>query len=66
MKHNVRLTVVSLLNLLLLTFHLTHDTIRQAEGSVKYPIPVVVFSLLLYATLMAPDRVWGYIVMLFG
>lgn len=66
MKHNVRLTVVSLLTLLLLTFHLTHDTIRQAEGSVKYPIPVVVFSLWLYATLMAPDRVWGYVVMLFG
>ena len=66
MKHNVRLTVVSLLTLLLLTLHLTHDTIRQAEGSVKYPIPVVVFSLWLYATLMAPDRVWGYIVMLFG
>lgn len=66
MKHDVTLTVVSLLTLLLLTFHLTHDTIRQVEGSVKYPIPVVVFSLLLYATLMAPDRVWGYVVMLLG
>ena len=66
MRHNVRLTIVSLLTLVLLTFHLTHDTIRQVEGSVKYPIPVVVFSLWLYATLMAPDRVWGYVVMLFG
>lgn len=66
MKHNARLIIVSLLTLLLLTFHLTHDTIRQVEGSVKYPIPVVVFSLWLYATLMAPDRVWGYIVMLIG
>lgn len=66
MKHNVKLTVVSLLTLLLLTIHLTHDTIRQAEGSVKYPIPVVVFSLWLYGTLMAPDRVWGYVIMLLG
>lgn len=66
MKRNVVLTVVSLVTLLLLTLHLTHDTIRQVEGSVKYPIPVVVFSLLLYATLMASDRVWGYVVMLFG
>ena len=66
MKRNVPLTVVSLLTLLLLTFHLTHDTIRQAEGSVEYPIPVVVFSLLLYATLMAPDRIWGQVVMLLG
>lgn len=66
MKRNVTLTVVSLLTLLLLTFHLTYDTIRQAEGSVKYPIPVVVFSLWLYATLVAPDRVWGYVTMLLG
>lgn len=66
MKNNVTLAVVSLLTLLLLTFHLTHDTIRQAEGSMTYPIPVVVLSVWLYATLMAPDRVWGYVVMLLG
>ena len=66
MKRNIVLPVVSFLNLVLLTAHLTHDTIRQAEGSVQYPIPVVVFSLLLYATLMAPDRVWGLVVMLLG
>lgn len=66
MKHNVTLTVVSLVTLLLLTLHLAHDTILQAEGSMQYPIPVVVFSLWLYATLMAPDRIWGYVVMLLG
>jgi hypothetical protein len=66
MKRNVTLTVVSLLTLVLLTLHLTHDTIRQAEGSVKYPVPVVVFSVWLYATLMAPDRVWGHVIMLLG
>ena len=66
MKQNVTLTVVSLLTLLLLTLHLTHDTMLQAEGHVKYPVPVVVFSLWLYATLMAPDRVWGYVIMLLG
>ena len=66
MKRNVTLSVVSLVTLLLLTFHLAHDTILQAEGSMKYPIPVVVFSLWLYATLMASDRVWGYVVMLLG
>lgn len=66
MRHNVTLTVMSLLTLLLLSLHLTHDTILQAEGSVRYPIPVVVFSVWLYATLMAPDRVWGYVIMLLG
>ena len=66
MRRNVTLALVSLLNLLLLIVHLTQDTLRQAEGSVEYPIPMLVFSLLLYASLMAPDRVWGYIVMLLG
>ena len=60
MKENVMLIVASLLSLLLMTFHITHDTIRQAEGSVQYPIPVIVFALWLYGTLMLSDRVWGY------
>ena len=38
MKPNVVLPVASLLSLLLMTFHMTHDVIRQAEGSVLYPI----------------------------
>ena len=66
MKHNVVLTVASLLTLLFMTFHFTHDVIRQAEGANLYPIPVVVFALWLYGTLMLSDRVWGYVIMLFG
>ena len=66
MKRNLLLIVASLLSLLFMTFHLTHDVIRQAEGSVKYPIPVVIFALWLYATLLGSDRVWGYVIMLLG
>ena len=66
MKHNVALTVASLLSLLFMTFHLTHDVIRQAEGANTYPIPVLVFALWLYGTLMLSDRVWGYVIMLVG
>ena len=66
MKHNTVLTVASLLTLLFITFHLTHDVIRQAEGSVLYPIPVVVFALWLYGTVMLSERVWGYVIMFFG
>ena len=66
MKPNLALTVTSLLSLLFLTFHMTHDTIRQAEGSVTYPIPIFVFAVWLYGTLMLSDRVWGYVIMLFG
>jgi hypothetical protein len=66
MKPNLALASASLLSLLLLTIHLTHDVILQAEGAVKYPIPVLVFALWLYGTLMLSDRVWGYVIMLLG
>ncbi len=66
MKHNVQLIVASLLSLLLMIVHLTQDTIRQPEGSMTYPIPVVFLALWLYATLVASDRVWGYVMMLLG
>ena len=66
MKPNVLLTVASLLTLLLGTFHMTHDVLRQAEGSVKYPIPVLIFAVWLYGTLMLSDRPWGYVIMLLG
>ncbi len=66
MKHNVMLTVASLLSLLFTIIHLTHDVMRQAEGAVMFPIPVVVFAVWLYATLMLSDRISGYIIMLLG
>ena len=66
MKHHVVLTVASLLSLLLMIVHLTQDTILQPEGSMTYPIPVVVLSLWLYATLVASERIWGYVMMLLG
>lgn len=66
MKPSGVLIVASLLSLLLMIVHLTQDTLRQAEGSMTYPIPVVVLALWLYATLVASDRVWGYVMMLLG
>ena len=66
MKPSFVLTVASLLSLLFMTFHMTHDVIRQAEGAVAYPIPVIVFALWLYGTLMLSERVWGYVIMLVG
>jgi hypothetical protein len=66
MKHNRALIVASLLSLLLTIVHLSQDVILQGDGHVKYPIPVVVFALWLYATVMASDRIWGYIIMLLG
>ena len=66
MKHKVMLIVASLLTLLLTITHLTQDVMRQADGTNKIPIPIVVFAVWLYGTLMLSDRIWGYIIMLFG
>jgi hypothetical protein len=66
MKDDVVLTVASLLSLLFMTFHMTHDVMRQAEGAVTYPIPVLVFALWLYGTVALSGRVWGYVIMLVG
>ena len=66
MKPSIMLTVASLLSLLLIMFHLTSDVLLQAEGAVKYPIPVVIFVVWLYGTLMLSDRALGYIIMLLG
>ena len=66
MKHNVALRVASLLSLLFMTFHMTHDVIRQPEGAVLYPIPVIIFALWLYGTLILSDRAWGYAIMFLG
>ena len=66
MKRNVMLIVASLLTLLLTIIHLTQDVMRQADGTNMIPIPVVVFAVWLYGTLMLSDRIWGYIIMLLG
>jgi hypothetical protein len=66
MKPKVMLIVASLLTLLLTIIHLTQDVMRQADGTNKIPIPIVVFAVWLYGTLVLSDRIWGYIIMLFG
>lgn len=66
MKHNTMLRVASLLTLLLTIIHVTQDFMSEADLTNRIEIPVVVFAVWLYATLMLSDRVWGYIIMLFG
>jgi hypothetical protein len=60
------LKCLSLLTLLLMTVHMTQDVLGQREGAVLYPIPVLVFTLWLYATLFGADRAWAYVVMFLG
>ena len=66
MNTKVILRTASLVSLLLTIVHLTGDVLEQAPGHVKYPIPVVIFVVWLYGTLMLSERVSGYIIMLLG
>jgi hypothetical protein len=70
MKQNLLLTITSLLTILLMTLHLTSDTIHarvgtpEAGGSTLVAVPVLV--LLLYGTLVLGERRSGLIIMLIG
>jgi hypothetical protein len=66
MKHNVTLTITSLLSLLFLTLHLTDDIVRGFEpGGLSNLIMGVLISVVwLYGTLVLAGRRSGYIIML--
>ena len=70
MKHNLMLTITSLLSILFMTLHLTSDTIHakvgtpEAGGSTLVAVPVLVVWL--YATLVLSERRSGHVIMLVG
>ena len=70
MKHNLILTITSLLTILFMTLHLTSDTIHatvgtpEAGGSTLIAVPILVIWL--YGTLVLAERRSGYIIMLVG
>src|SRR2546422_2647752 len=70
MKHNVMLTIASLLSILLMTLHLTSDTVHarvgtpEAGGSTLVAVPILVVWL--YGTLVLAERRSGDIIMVVG
>ena len=67
MKHNLMLTVASLLSILFFMFHLTDDIVRGFEkGGVNNLTAVPIFVVWLYGTLVLAERRSGYIIMLLG
>ena len=70
MKHTLTLTITSLLSILVMTFHLTDDTLHakvgtaQAGGSTLVAVPILVVWL--YGTLVLAERRSGYVIMLVG
>ena len=70
MKRNLPLVITSLLSILLVTFHLTQDTLYaragtpEAAGSTLVAVPILVVWL--YGTLVQPERRLGHVIMLVG
>src|SRR5258706_782532 len=70
MKHNVMLTIASLLSILFMTLHLTSDTVHarvgtaEAGGSTLVVVPILVVWL--YGTLVLAERRSGDLIMLVG
>jgi hypothetical protein len=64
-KHNLMLTITSLLSILFTSFHHSDDVVRgMASGRFSNLIPVVVLLVWLYATLALAGRRSGYIIIL--
>ena len=67
MKHNVMLTVASLLSILFMTFHLTDDIVREMEkGGASNLVAVPILVVWLYGTLVLAERRSGYVIILLG
>ena len=65
MKHNLLLTIASLLAILFLTFHVSDEIARGMErGGLNMVIPVLILGLWLYGTLVLAGRRSGYIIIL--
>ena len=57
MKHNVVLTIASLLSILFMTLHLTDDIVRGMEpGTLSDLIAVPILAVWLYGTLVLAER----------
>jgi hypothetical protein len=66
-KHNVMLTIASLLSILFVTFHLTDDVVRGMEpGGVSNMAGVLILVVWLYGTLVLAERRSGYVIILLG
>ena len=64
-KHDLMLTIASLLSILFMTFHLTDDIVRGMEpGTLSDLIAVPILVVWLYGTLVLAERRSGYVIIL--
>ena len=67
MKHNVTLTITSLLSILFFAFHWADDVVRGiSPGGVSGLGGVLILVVWLYGTLALAERRSGYVIIFFG
>ena len=67
MKHNVMLTVTSLLTIILFSIHWADDIVRgMSPGGLENVIGVLILVVWLYGTLVLADRRSGRVIVLLG
>ena len=67
MRHNIALTVASLLSVVFMTLHLADDIVRgMATGGLSNLIIVPILVIWLYGTLELSERRSGYVIILLG
>src|SRR5512133_361354 len=66
MKHNVTLTIASLLSILLLTLHVTDDIVRGISKAEPSNTALLSLAVLLYGTLVLAERRSGHVMLLVG
>ena len=67
MKHNLLLTITSLLSILLISLHFVDDIVRGiSPPGAENLIAVLILLVWLYGTLMLKERRAGYVIMLLG
>jgi hypothetical protein len=65
MKHNIMLTIASLLSILFFSFHHADDVVRgMAPGGLSNLVPVIFLVAWLYGTLVLAERRAGYVIIL--
>jgi hypothetical protein len=66
-RHNIALTVASLLSMVFMTLHLSDDIVRGMEkGGLSNLIIVPILVIWLYGTLELSERRSGYVIILLG
>ena len=67
MRHNIALTVASLLSVVFVTLHMADDIVRGMEnGGLSSLIIVPILVIWLYGTLELSERRSGYVIILLG